>query len=81
MIDYTTILELFIEKCAWPDQELDIPQKMARLKQWCADATAASKDQDGTAYGFVYVDEEGFEKHPPKTFAGLVAAFREYQGD
>jgi type III restriction enzyme len=54
---------------------------MARLKQWCADATAASKDQDGTAYGFVYVDQEGFEKHPPKTFAGLVAAFREYQGD
>ena len=62
-------------------EELDITQKMARLKQWCADATAASKDQDGTAYGFVYVDQDGFEKHPPKTFAGLVAAFREYQGD
>lgn len=60
-------------------EELDIPQKMARLKQWCADATAASKDQDGTAYGFVYVDQDGFEKHPPKTFAGLLAAFREYQ--
>ena len=62
-------------------EELDIPQKMARLKQWCADATAASQEQDGTPYGFVYVDQEGFEKHPPKTFAGLVAAFREYQGN
>jgi len=60
-------------------EELDIPQKMARLKQWCLDATAAAKEQDSTAYGFVYVDQEGFEKHPPKTFAGLVAAFREHQ--
>jgi type III restriction enzyme len=60
-------------------EELDIPPKMARLKQWCADATDAAKEQDGTRYGFVYVDQEGFEKHPPKTFSGLVAAFREYQ--
>jgi type III restriction enzyme len=61
-------------------EELDIPQKMARLKQWCADATEAAKAQDSTCYGFVYVDQEGFEKHPPRTFAGLVAAFCEYQG-
>ncbi len=61
-------------------EELDIPQKMARLKQWCADATEAAKAQASTRYGFVYVDQEGFENHPPKTFAGLVAAFREYQG-
>jgi hypothetical protein len=26
----------------------------------------------------VYVDREGFEKRPPKTFAGLVQAFSEY---
>jgi len=38
-------------------EELDLPQKMARLRQWCADATAA---EPGTTYGFVYVDEEGF---------------------
>lgn len=59
--------------------ELDVPQKMGRLKQWCLDATEAARAQDGTHYGFVYVDQEGFEKHPPNTFAGLVAAFREYQ--
>lgn len=62
-------------------EELDIPQKMARLKQWCADATDAAKEQGGTAYGFVYVDQEGFEKHPPKTFAGLAQAFTEYRHD
>ncbi len=57
-------------------EELDVPQKMARLRQWCADATAA---EGGTRYGFVYVDQDGFGKHPPATFGSLVAAFREYQ--
>ncbi len=57
-------------------EELDVPQKMARLRQWCTDATVA---ENGTHYGFVYVDQDGFEKHPPATFASVVAAFREYQ--
>ena len=60
-------------------EELDVPQKMARLKQWCADATEASKGESGTRYGFVYVDQEGFERHRPSSFAGLVSAFRDYQ--
>ena len=60
-------------------EELDLPQKMARLRLWCEDATAASKEIDGPEYSFVYVDEEGFKKHRPATFAALVASFREYQ--
>ena len=36
-------------------EELDLPRKMARLKQWCADATAA--EEDGQRYDFVYVDQ------------------------
>jgi type III restriction enzyme len=60
-------------------EELDVPQKMARLRQWCADATQASTHEGGAAYGFVYVDQGSFEKHKPTSFAGLVAAFREYQ--
>lgn len=60
-------------------EELDVPQKMARLNQWCSDATEASKDEGGTRYGFVYVDQESFEQHKPSTFAGLASAFREYQ--
>ena len=59
-------------------KELDLPQKMARLRQWCADATAA--EDNGTRYDFVCVDQDGFEKHPPKTFAALAASFTEYKG-
>ena len=60
-------------------EEIDVPQKMMRLRLWCADANAASASDDGTQYRFVFVDQKGFEQHPPKTFAGLAAAFTEYQ--
>lgn len=59
--------------------ELDLPQKMQRLAQWCADATAACAADNGTVYRFVYVDQEGFERHRPTTFAALPASFRDYQ--
>jgi type III restriction enzyme len=58
--------------------ELDLPQKMARLKQWCADATAA--EENGQCYDFVFVDQNGFEKHAPKNFAALAASFTGYKG-
>lgn len=61
--------------------ELDLPQKMARLGQWCADATEASAAAGGPAYRFVYVDQDGFDRHPPKTFAALAAGFTEYQDE
>jgi type III restriction enzyme len=60
-------------------EELDVPQKMARLKQCCVDATAASAAEGGPHYGFVYIDQAGFEQHKPQDFAGLVTSFREYQ--
>ena len=58
-------------------EEIDLPQKMARLKQWCADATAA--EENGQRYDFVFVDQTGFEKHAPKNFAALAASFTEYK--
>ncbi len=58
-------------------EELDLPQKMARLRQWCADSTAA--EEDGTRYDFLYVDQASFEKHKSKTFAGLTTSFLEYR--
>ena len=58
-------------------EELDLPQKMARLCQWCADATAA--EDNGASYRFVYVDQQSFEQHVPQTFASLAASFNEYQ--
>ena len=60
-------------------EELDVPQKMARLHQWCLDATDASRADGATRYGFVYVDQESFEDHKPSSFAALASAFREYQ--
>jgi type III restriction enzyme len=59
--------------------ELDLPRKMERLRQWCADATEASRDEGAVTYRFLYVDQEGFERHLPKTFAALAASFTDYQ--
>jgi type III restriction enzyme len=57
-------------------EELDLPQKMARLRQWCEDVNKAQGD---VRYGFVYVDQETYEKYHPKTFKQLVELFGEYQ--
>jgi type III restriction enzyme len=61
--------------------ELDLPQKMARLKQWCADATVAEASDGslGLRYDFVYVDQPSFEEHRPTAFAALAASFIEYK--
>jgi type III restriction enzyme len=52
---------------------------MARLAQWCEDASSASAALGGPAYRFVYVDQERFDRHPPASLAELVTMFREYQ--
>lgn len=35
--------------------------------------------EGGVTYHFLYVDQKGFEQHPPKTLAALAAGFTEYQ--
>lgn len=62
-------------------EEIDIPQKMARLKQWCEDAAAAESEEGGndTLFDFIYVDQDSFEKHAPKSLADLTASFTEYK--
>ena len=57
-------------------EELDLPLKMARLKQWCEDINQA---QQAVHYDFVFVDEEGFDKYRPDSFAAIVETFREYK--
>ncbi len=57
-------------------EDLDVPRKMARLRQWCEDI---NRVQSEVAYDFVYVDEEGFGKYKPASFRQLVDGFREYQ--
>lgn len=57
-------------------EDLDVPLKMARLKQWCEDINQLQSD---IIYDFVYVDEASFDRYQPKSFGELVRGFREYQ--
>lgn len=57
-------------------EDLDVPQKMARLRQWCDDV---NRVQDDVLYDFAYVDESGFQEYRPKTFAAMLDGFREYR--
>ncbi len=59
--------------------EIDVPQKMARLRQWCSDATVASAAEDGVKYRMAFVDQKGFEQYRPTTMAAVAASFTEYQ--
>jgi type III restriction enzyme len=57
-------------------EDLDVPLKMQRLKQWCEDINQIQKD---VYYDFVYVDEVGFKKYKPSSFEELVNSFTEYK--
>jgi type III restriction enzyme len=57
-------------------EDLDVPLKMERLRQWCEDINRVQAD---VAYDFVYVDEESFEKYKPTSFRQLLSGFREYK--
>lgn len=57
-------------------EDLDVPLKMERLKQWCVDI---NKAQSEIKYDYIFVDEEGFDKYQPKSFNELIAGFREYK--
>ncbi|MCE9554281.1 MAG: DEAD/DEAH box helicase family protein [Planctomycetes bacterium] len=57
-------------------EELDVPHKMQRLRQWCEDI---NRVQSGVGYDFVYVDQDSFEKYRPGSFRQLEEAFREYK--
>ena len=57
-------------------EDLDVPLKMARLRQWCEDINRVQTDVE---YDFIYVDEESFEKFKPATFRQLLEGFKEYK--
>ena len=58
-------------------KELDLPMKMQRLAQYCADATAA--EPNGTRYELLFVDQDSYARQPPRNFASLVASYKEYK--
>jgi type III restriction enzyme len=57
-------------------EDLEVPLKMERLRQWCDDINRVQSD---VTYDFVYVDQESFEKYNPKSFKQLIDGFREYK--
>ncbi len=57
-------------------EDLDVPFKMHRLKQWCEDINRIQSD---VKYDFVFVEMKEFEKYKPATFTELMKAFTTYK--
>jgi type III restriction enzyme len=57
-------------------EDLDVPLKIQRLKQWCEDVNSQQSD---VTYDFVYVDQESFDRYKPKSFGELMKNFLEYK--
>ena len=59
-------------------EDLDVPKKIERLRQWCEDINAV---QSAATYDFIYVDEKGFKNYTPRSFTELLTGFRGYKGE
>jgi type III restriction enzyme len=57
-------------------EDLDVPPKMARLKQWCEDINTVRSD---VTYNYVFVDDVSFARYQPKSFKALAEAFTHYK--
>jgi len=57
-------------------EDLDVPLKMQRLRQWCEDINQVQSD---VTYDFVYVDMGNFEQYKPASFRQLIDSFMEYK--
>jgi len=57
-------------------EDLDVPLKMERLKQWCIDI---NKAQSNIIYDYIYIDEDSFEKYQPGSFVELTINFMGYK--
>ncbi len=57
-------------------EDLDVPLKMQRLKQWCEDINKTGSE---VHFDFVFVDEQNFKKYQPNNFQSLVLNFLQYK--
>ncbi len=57
-------------------EDLDVPLKMKRLREWCVDINKAQSD---IHYDYVFVDEESFNTYKPKNFEELMSGFQDYK--
>ena len=58
-------------------EDLDVPLKMERLRQWCEDI---NRVQAEVTFDFVFVDQESFETYKPTSFQTLLKGFTKYKG-
>jgi len=57
-------------------EDLDVPLKMERLKQWCEDV---NKIQDEVTFDFIFLDQDSYEKFKPTSFRQVAENFLEYK--
>ena len=57
--------------------DLDVPLKIVRLRQWCADISQLNSGD--VNYDFVYVDYDGFNQHNFSTFQQIMDGFRQFK--
>ncbi|MBF8273918.1 MAG: DNA/RNA helicase, superfamily II [Magnetococcales bacterium] len=57
-------------------EDLDVPLKMARLRQWCEDINTV---QNNPHFDFAFVDQESFEKYKPTSFTALLEGFTKHK--
>jgi len=57
-------------------EDLDVPPKMERLRQWCEDV---NKAQSETIYDYIFVDSDGFANYRPKDFECAMRVFTQYK--
>jgi len=57
-------------------EDLDVPEKMKRLKQWCEDINSA---QEKLRFDYAFVDEEKYRTYTPSSFKELMSTFLEYK--
>ncbi|MDA3791036.1 MAG: DEAD/DEAH box helicase family protein [Desulfobacula sp.] len=74
IIKYSPGLVVIVETKGLED--LDVPLKMRRLREWCVDINKAQSD---IHYDYVFVDEESFNKYKPKSFEALISGFQDYK--
>jgi type III restriction enzyme len=57
-------------------EDLDVPLKMQRLRQWCEDINRVQSD---IKYDYLYIDQENFDRYKPVSFKQIIDSFREYK--
>ncbi|MDD4662926.1 MAG: DEAD/DEAH box helicase family protein [Candidatus ainarchaeum sp.] len=57
-------------------EDLDVPHKIERLKQWCEDI---NKIQNNIKWDFLYVDQKSFNRYGYSSFEDLIKNFNQYK--